>query len=129
MSHANAKLNEIKVLEFKKYNNDEYTIKFTENNIINYDAQHTITVKISYNPRFIALPASRTEFLKAIEYLQNELNSNDIISVWFLSGRGFRPIIGLNGHYRTDALKLVKYGDGKTRVLFIHSDNEINATD
>lgn len=125
---AAAELLEIIVSDFQMHDNGEHVIIFkaiddrVDGKAVDKRERNYI-VHILYNPKSLAFPVSIDEHTKALVYLKDVLNKEKSITIWRLSGDGYRPIKGKAGHYRTDALKIVSFGVGNQRVMFIHSDD------
>ncbi len=124
---ANADILDIKVIDFQIQDNKEQTITFeaiddrVDGKTVK-KKKRTYIVHIRYNPISLAFSVTEEEHYKALRYLKDILTKEKDFSIWRMSGNGYRPIQDKKGHYRTNALKVVVWGDEKQRVLFVHSD-------
>ena len=84
-----------------------------------------ITVHLQFNPKKAAFAASgsRKDFDAALQVLKSSATDKKTIEIGLMSDKGFNPIKGRPGHFRSEMIQLVNWFKEPEVVCFFHSDH------
>lgn len=120
-SHAFAPLLSIKVISVT-LKDEEYTIQIEPQG--EYNIPKETMIHLRFNPKAAAFPAdeSKEKFDAALKALKDAAADKNPISVAVMSNKGFNPIKGRPGHYRSEMIQIVNWFENSSVVCFFHSD-------
>lgn len=133
LCQAHADKLEIEIIDFLNHKNGESYIIFEavdsrEDGKTVEKRKRKYHLHIRFNLKNLAFSVTKQEHDIAFEYLQSLINKNKKITIWRMSGTGYRPIHNKKGHYRTDALKIISFANNQEGIMFVHGSNSFFAT-
>ncbi len=83
-------------------------------------------VHITYEPKLAgARGLTKQRHIDALDLLNKQISIGENVNIMRISSKGFNPIKGKKGEFRTFLLKVFKSGSEEETVVFLHSDRWI----
>ena len=126
-AHGSAGFCELEVLRWTKVGERELSMQ-----IIDVRDNSKKTLHVRYGPHRVShliqqkhlRPAAQAEYDRAFALLSSQLSASKRIQVLLAAERGYSPIKGRKGHFRTELLKIMvpRHGDSRAYVCFFPPD-------